>query len=46
MWKGPYGDWGSKKYLVASLDQSLKCIGLDCVNVKGRPHYRCTYWCE
>lgn len=29
MWPGPYGDWGSKKYLVASLDQSLKRTGLD-----------------
>lgn len=29
MWDGPYGDWGSKKYLVASLDQSLKRTGLD-----------------
>lgn len=29
MWDGPYGDWGSKKYMVASLDQSLKRTGLD-----------------
>jgi L-glyceraldehyde 3-phosphate reductase len=29
MWPGPYGDWGSKKYLIASLDQSLKRTGLD-----------------
>ncbi|HEX8789037.1 MAG TPA: aldo/keto reductase, partial [Telluria sp.] len=29
MWPGPYGDWGSRKYLVASLDQSLKRMGLD-----------------
>ena len=29
MWPGPYGNWGSKKYLVASLDQSLKRMGLD-----------------
>ncbi|MBC2605276.1 aldo/keto reductase [Pelagicoccus albus] len=29
MWDGPYGDWGSKKYLVASLDQSLKRVGVD-----------------
>jgi len=28
MWDGPYGDWGSKKYLVSSLDQSLKRMGL------------------
>ena len=33
MWPGPYGDWGSKKYLVASLDQSLKRIGLDYVDI-------------
>jgi len=33
MWSGPYGDWGSKKYLVASLDQSLKRMGLDYVDV-------------
>lgn len=29
MWPGPYGEWGSKKYLVASLDQSLKRVGVD-----------------
>ncbi|MEG0229894.1 MAG: aldo/keto reductase, partial [Oscillospiraceae bacterium] len=29
MWKGPYGDWGSKKYIIASLDQSLKRTGLE-----------------
>jgi L-glyceraldehyde 3-phosphate reductase len=33
MWKGPYGNWGSKKYLVASLDQSLKRMGLDYVDI-------------
>lgn len=33
MWDGPYGDWGSKKYLVSSLDQSLKRMGLDYVDV-------------
>ena len=33
MWPGPYGDWGSKKYLVSSLDQSLKRMGLDYVDV-------------
>ncbi|MEP6584570.1 MAG: L-glyceraldehyde 3-phosphate reductase [Ginsengibacter sp.] len=33
MWEGPYGDWGSKKYLVASLDQSLKRMGLDYVDI-------------
>jgi L-glyceraldehyde 3-phosphate reductase len=33
MWPGPYGDWGSRKYLLASLDQSLKRMGLDYVDV-------------
>lgn len=33
MWDGPYGDWGSKKYLVASLNQSLKRMGLDYVDI-------------
>jgi L-glyceraldehyde 3-phosphate reductase len=33
MWPGPYGDFGSKKYLVASLDQSLKRIGLEYVDI-------------
>lgn len=33
MWEGPYGDFGSKKYLVASLDQSLKRMGLDYVDI-------------
>ncbi|WP_426580847.1 L-glyceraldehyde 3-phosphate reductase [Mucilaginibacter sp. R-33] len=33
MWPGPYGDWGSKKYLVASLNQSLKRMGLDYVDI-------------
>tara|TARA_R110001583_G_scaffold335_3_gene3032 strand:+ start:5800 stop:6792 length:993 start_codon:yes stop_codon:yes gene_type:complete len=33
MWPGPYGDFGSKKYLVASLDQSLKRMGLDYVDI-------------
>lgn len=33
MWAGPYGEWGSKKYLVASLDQSLKRLGLDYVDI-------------
>ena len=33
MWPGPYGDWGSRKYLVASLDQSLQRMGLDYVDV-------------
>jgi len=33
MWPGPYGDWGSKKYLIASLDQSLKRMGLDYIDI-------------
>ena len=33
MWEGPYGNWGSKKYLVASLDQSLNRMGLDYVDI-------------
>jgi len=33
MWEGPYGDWGSKKYLVSSLDQSLKRTGLEYVDI-------------
>ncbi len=33
MWPGPYGDWGSRKYLVASCDQSLKRMGLDYVDI-------------
>jgi L-glyceraldehyde 3-phosphate reductase len=33
MWPGPYGDWGSRKYLLASLDQSLARLGLDYVDV-------------
>ncbi len=33
MWPGPYGEWGSKKYLVASLDQSLKRMGIDYVDI-------------
>ena len=33
MWPGPYGDWGSKKYLISSLDQSLKRMGLDYVDI-------------
>ncbi|MGC6229406.1 L-glyceraldehyde 3-phosphate reductase [Hafnia paralvei] len=33
MWDGPYGDWGSKKYLIASLNQSLKRMGLDYVDI-------------
>ena len=33
MWPGPYGEWGSRKYLLASLDQSLKRLGLDYVDI-------------
>ncbi|HNW55281.1 MAG TPA: aldo/keto reductase, partial [Bacteroidales bacterium] len=33
MWDGPYGEWGSRKYLVASLNQSLKRMGLDYVDI-------------
>ncbi len=33
MWPGPYGEWGSRKYLVSSLDQSLKRMGLDYVDI-------------
>lgn len=33
MWAGPYGNWGSRKYLIASLDQSLKRMGLDYVDI-------------
>jgi L-glyceraldehyde 3-phosphate reductase len=33
MWPGPYGEWGSRKYLVASLDQSLERMGLDYVDI-------------
>ncbi len=33
MWEGPYGDWGSRKYMLASLDQSLKRMGLEYVDI-------------
>lgn len=33
MWKGPYGNWGSRKYLISSCDQSLKRLGLDYVDI-------------
>ncbi len=33
MWAGPYGDWGSRKYMISSLDQSLKRMGLDYVDI-------------
>lgn len=43
MWPGPYGDFGSRKYLIASLDQSLQRLGLDYVDIfyHHRP-WRCT----
>ncbi|MET9298033.1 L-glyceraldehyde 3-phosphate reductase [Micromonospora aurantiaca] len=33
MWQGPYGEWGSRKYLISSLDQSLRRLGLDYVDI-------------
>ncbi len=39
MWPGPYGDLGSRKYLVASLDQSLKRLGLDYVDIYYHHHF-------
>jgi L-glyceraldehyde 3-phosphate reductase len=33
MWEGPYGDWGSRKYLISSIDQSLKRMGIDYVDI-------------
>ena len=33
MWEGPYGDWGSRKYLISSLDESLKRMGLEYVDI-------------
>ena len=33
MWPGPYGEWGSRKYLLASLEQSLRRMGLDYVDI-------------
>lgn len=33
MWPGPYGEWGSRKYLMASIDQSLKRLGVDYVDI-------------
>jgi L-glyceraldehyde 3-phosphate reductase len=41
MWPGPYGEWGSRKYLLASLDQSLKRMGLEYVDIfySHRPDY-------
>jgi L-glyceraldehyde 3-phosphate reductase len=40
MWPGPYGEWGSRKYVLASLDQSLKRIGLDYVDIFYSHRYR------
>ena len=40
MWEGPYGDWGSKKYLVSSLDQSLRRMQLSYVDIFYH-HRRC-----
>ena len=40
MWPGPYGDWGSRKYLLASLDQSLRRMGLDYVDIFYSPPLR------
>jgi L-glyceraldehyde 3-phosphate reductase len=40
MWPGPYGDRGSRKYLLASLDQSLRRLGLDYVDIFYHHHYR------
>jgi L-glyceraldehyde 3-phosphate reductase len=42
MWPGPYGDRGSRKYLLASLDQSLKRLGLDYVDIFYHHHYDST----
>src|SRR6201997_497716 len=39
MWPGPYGEWGSRKYLIASLDQSLKRMGLDYVDIFYSPRF-------
>jgi L-glyceraldehyde 3-phosphate reductase len=39
MWPGPYGDLGSRKYLIASLDQSLRRLGLDYVDIFYHHHY-------
>ena len=44
MWPGPYGEWGSRKYLLASLDQSLRRLGVEAVRVEDvdvvEPHPR------
>lgn len=46
MWEGPYGNYGSKKYLVASLDQSLKRMGVEYVDIfyHHRPDYYTPLW--
>ncbi len=36
MWPGPYGEWGSRKYVLASLDQSLKRMDIDYVDISTR----------
>lgn len=41
MWDGPYGEWGSRKYMLASLDQSLKRMGLDYVDIFYSHRYDC-----
>jgi L-glyceraldehyde 3-phosphate reductase len=41
MWPGPYGDLGSRKYLLASLDQSLRRLGLDYVDIWDCPEFGC-----
>ena len=38
MWPGPYGEWGSRKYVMASCDQSLKRLGLDYVDTVSYTH--------
>jgi L-glyceraldehyde 3-phosphate reductase len=39
MWPGPYGEWGSRKYLLTSLDQSLKRMGLEYVDIFYSPRF-------
>src|SRR3954464_11186619 len=39
MWPGPYGEWGSRKYMIASCDQSLKRMGLDYVDIFYSPRF-------
>lgn len=42
MWPGPYGDHGSRKYLLASLDQSFERLGLDDVDSSSQPEFLVT----